>query len=430
MKSLTVLLAAFIIVATGHAQTNLWQNSGNIGIGTTNPAGPLHIYNAGEPSLWLQSSGHQWGILTNPYWAGNGFSIYDATVGSSRLLIDASGRVGINTITPQSTLQVMGTLFAGSSGDSTGGFYYGGPTNGLIVGKYSDAPWPGLNGLYVGGNALLCGNVGIGTTNPYSRLHVYSTGTMRPSNSTTNPTQTGIIVQGAANTALCLGASESPSDQYAGWIQMRHALEANDIFPLSLQPNGGSVGIGTTSPGQSLDISNDVPFQVRLGHSGASPVYSYDIGRNGNNGYFYFFGNQANYTGYIFSGVDGERMRIAIGGNVGIGTTSPNEKLCVNGKIRAKEIIVETTGWSDYVFAEGHQLQSLAEVEQHIKTAKHLPGVPSAKEVSEKGVSVGDMQAILLAKIEELTLHQIAQERELSALRAKVSKLEAGQLQR
>ena len=98
-------------------------------------------------------------------------------------------------------------------------------------------------------------------------------------------------------------------------------------------------------------------------------------------------------------------------GNVGIGTTNPVHKLAVNGTIKAKEIIVETTGWSDYVFADNYALAPLTEVEAHIKEHKHLPGIPSASQVAEQGVSVGDMQARLLAKIEELTLHQIAQEK-------------------
>ena len=111
-------------------------------------------------------------------------------------------------------------------------------------------------------------------------------------------------------------------------------------------------------------------------------------------------------------------------GNVGIGTTSPTEKLSVNGKIRAKEVIVDT-GWSDYVFAKDYKLASLSEVEQHIQTQGHLPGVPSAQEVAEKGVSVGDMQSLLLAKIEELTLHVIHQEKTLIEATAKIEAQQA-----
>ena len=91
--------------------------------------------------------------------------------------------------------------------------------------------------------------------------------------------------------------------------------------------------------------------------------------------------------------------------------------------MRAKEVVVETTGWSDYVFADDYQLKPLSEVEQHIKSARHLPGIPSAAEVAEKGIGLGEMQSRLLAKIEELTLHQIEQEKRMNALEAENSSL-------
>eukprot|EP01133_Synstelium_polycarpum_P010059 gene10059-11734_t len=95
--------------------------------------------------------------------------------------------------------------------------------------------------------------------------------------------------------------------------------------------------------------------------------------------------------------------------NVGIGTTSPKEKLSVNGKIRAQEIKVETAGWPDYVFEESYKLPVLAETEKHIKEKGHLPGIPSAAEVKANGVELGEMSAKLLQKIEELTLYIIQQ---------------------
>lgn len=110
-------------------------------------------------------------------------------------------------------------------------------------------------------------------------------------------------------------------------------------------------------------------------------------------------------------------------GNVGIGTTNPTYPLAVNGTIRAKEIIVET-GWADFVFDEDYQLPSLAEVERHIKAEKHLPGIPSAAKVAADGVSVGEMQAKLLQKIEELTLHQIEQEKRLNEQSSRIEHLE------
>jgi hypothetical protein len=92
--------------------------------------------------------------------------------------------------------------------------------------------------------------------------------------------------------------------------------------------------------------------------------------------------------------------------------------------VRAKEVIVDT-GWSDYVFDEGYKLKALSETEAFVKAEKHLPGIPSAQQVSENGISIGEMQAKLLAKIEELTLHVISQSKELASLRAENARLDA-----
>jgi hypothetical protein len=124
-------------------------------------------------------------------------------------------------------------------------------------------------------------------------------------------------------------------------------------------------------------------------------------------------------TGFeLASAVSGALLSVRETGNIGVGTSNPTHKLSVNGTIKTKEVIVETVGWSDHVFADDYALQPLAEVETHIKERKHLPGIPSAKEVAAQGVSIGEMQAKLLAKIEEITLHQIAQQKEIAALRA------------
>ncbi|MFD1631677.1 hypothetical protein [Pseudopedobacter beijingensis] len=112
-------------------------------------------------------------------------------------------------------------------------------------------------------------------------------------------------------------------------------------------------------------------------------------------------------------------------GSLGIGTKemAAGEKLSVNGKIRAKEIKVETANWPDYVFDESYQLPDLKETEHFIKTNKHLPGIPSAKEVEEHGVSLGEMNAKLLKKIEELTLHLIAKEVKMNQMEVSLQEL-------
>ncbi|WP_159075846.1 tail fiber protein [Muricauda brasiliensis] len=100
-------------------------------------------------------------------------------------------------------------------------------------------------------------------------------------------------------------------------------------------------------------------------------------------------------------------------GKVGIGTIAPGAyQLAVKGKIRAEEIKVET-GWADYVFKEGYNLPTLEEVERHIKEKGHLINIPSAEEVSQNGVELGEMNKLLLEKIEELTLYTLQQEKEI-----------------
>ncbi|RNL66903.1 hypothetical protein ED312_23550, partial [Sinomicrobium pectinilyticum] len=97
--------------------------------------------------------------------------------------------------------------------------------------------------------------------------------------------------------------------------------------------------------------------------------------------------------------------------------------LAVNGNIRAKEIKVET-GWSDFVFEESYNLPTLEEVEQHINEKGHLKDIPSAKEVEENGIFLGQMDAKLLQKIEELTLYMIALKKENREQKFQIEKLQ------
>lgn len=108
-----------------------------------------------------------------------------------------------------------------------------------------------------------------------------------------------------------------------------------------------------------------------------------------------------------------ERMRINSEGNVGIGTSAPDEKLTIKGKIHAQEVRVDLKGSlvPDYVFAPDYKLKSLQEVENYVKENSHLPEVPSAKEMEKNGLMLAEMNMTLLKKIEELTLYAIEQEK-------------------
>lgn len=114
-------------------------------------------------------------------------------------------------------------------------------------------------------------------------------------------------------------------------------------------------------------------------------------------------------------------------GNIGIGTSNfidgaTSYKLSVKGKIRAEEIKVYST-WADYVFNPSYKLPTLQEVESYITKNGHLQNVPSAKEITEKGLELGEMAKIQQEKIEELTLYLIQQNKEIEELKAQVNAL-------
>jgi len=107
------------------------------------------------------------------------------------------------------------------------------------------------------------------------------------------------------------------------------------------------------------------------------------------------------------------------GTNIGIGTyATAGYRLSVEGKVRAREMEVNPDMWSDFVFDKNYKLSPLDTLERQIATLKHLPDMPAAGEVAKNGIKVGEMDALLLKKVEELTLYIIQQQKEIDALKA------------
>jgi hypothetical protein len=215
---------------------------------------------------------------------------------------------------------------------------------------------------------------------------------------------------------------------------------------------GGNVGIGTGFPAADLDIGGfnsggalrNVFARLPEGNTtgpgtflGVRAWSTQSASYNGKmfsleqsfygstNSAINFYRGGSTTGGYIrFATNNGtEQVVIDQSGNVGIGTMSPQYPLAVNGTIQAKEVLVNT-GWSDYVFDPGYRLQPLSEVATYVQENHHLPEIPSAAEVAEKGISLGDMQSKLLAKVEELTLHMIQAEKENHELKERLVRLE------
>ncbi|MCU0350199.1 MAG: hypothetical protein MUF43_05125 [Flavobacterium sp.] len=105
-------------------------------------------------------------------------------------------------------------------------------------------------------------------------------------------------------------------------------------------------------------------------------------------------------------------------------TFHPDAKLHVAGKVAAQHFVVtKPTNWSDKVFDKNYKLLPLAEVEAFIAKNKHLPAIPCEAEIMEKGYDTNEMDALLLQKIEELTLHMIELKKENEALKKDLSNL-------
>ncbi|NHA06368.1 hypothetical protein G7092_21340 [Mucilaginibacter sp. HC2] len=119
-------------------------------------------------------------------------------------------------------------------------------------------------------------------------------------------------------------------------------------------------------------------------------------------------------------------MTTDVAGNIGINTasTSPQYKLAVNGAFIATSATVKLySNWPDYVFNKNYQLPSLQEVKTYINQNQHLPEVPSEQQIAKDGLNLGEMNKLLMKKMEEMTLYMIEAKEEINDLKKQVQDL-------
>ncbi|HVG24660.1 MAG TPA: hypothetical protein VND45_10935 [Thermoanaerobaculia bacterium] len=204
----------------------------------------------------------------------------------------------------------------------------------------------------------------------------------------------------------------------------------------------GNVGIGTASPQAGLHVVNNIridgtdsPGGMRaIGFGGTGVTTNPNVYSNGS----YLVINAKNGANFLHlnydSGSTSTTTLQALGGNVGVGTTTPLSKFHVSGgdiRVSGGSFIDDGTTLNvpDYVFEDSYKLMALPELEKFIRDNKHLPNVPSAAGVKAAGLNLSQMQMRLLEKVEELTLYTLDQHNTIAELKAQndalAAKLEA-----
>ena len=466
----TIFIIAMLAIGI-NAQAQLTDTGGNVGIGTTTPAAKLHIQNSNATGTYnTYFSGNNLHFDRS----GNGASYIDKTdLGNlilrfglpvvNRFTFTNDGSLGIGTTTPVAKLHVNGDVYA----DMGEGFklygdkhYFGENLDGIIF-QMEDIN--GTNGNTDGGFVFrgytptdqifndwmvikTGGKVGIGTKTPNAKLHV-NDGEILVKPASDNASgilkineyrggglldfsevgDAGVLKVGyyglTSDRVEINGGISNTGAEIIGYDDsiVKFQFKSNSSSFI----NGGNVGIGTTTPTTTLDVNGDVKFNkigqdytsIQLGGDSHDRIYSDNRTDKyyGGGMFFRVTADPALNTPYGYIDV----MTMSDKGTVGIGTRDTKGfKLGVEGKVAATEVKIATyANWADFVFAKNYQLPSLEEVESHIKEKGHLQNIPSASEVKKEGFFLGEMDAKLLQKIEELTLYTIQQEKEIQQLK-------------
>lgn len=396
----------------------IFYDKGNVGIGTRSPNAKLEVVgNIRTTGFILEGIGNPGNVLTRAadgtaywssfesstsHWTGNADGIYYNPTNTNL-------NVGVGTVAPVEKLHVAGTILAEE------GIRLFGLNNYLVFGDETNSKFQiARNGSAKGFQPDPLGapdeilftidennNFGLGIEQPDANTRLDVDGKIRTNSEFTfAPEQDGVISFGSS----AVGRKLKIQSNYSAGLK----ASLNGIAITS----NGDVGIGRDNPGAKLHVNGKTKttsLQITAGSNvdGYILTSSDDLGN----------ATWSDPSSVFGSGVWDNNNGVAYyDGAVGIGTTNVGtHKLVVAGSINATLIkVTANVPNSDYVFESDYTLMPLNELEAFVKTNKHLPEVMSAEEFAKDGYSLGEMDDVLLRKVEELTLYVIDQDKTIN----------------
>ncbi len=400
--------AAEFLSNNSYSRVMLVPDGGEVGIGVDDALGKLHVSHNSTgsfPQLRLTeedddfarikfesslNQGAYWDIAAKSDTITNNsrlnFYFSNSTNSGDRMTISGFGDVGIGTTVPEAKLDIVGgdwNLDDGNPGDLRIG---SSPANAFRIGVATGGGGAGIARLYSQGGSLILGtnntprmsiltsgDVGIGTTSPLNKLQVQGDA------SSTNTVFRAITGYSGNSNIIGIEGFSSPAIGYG----------TGGSF------TGGWRGIRAYAQGTS---SSGLVIAVEASAYGTNGTRTGLFGRA--------IGGSTNWAGYFAEGNVYVTNELRIGSGALSGAAG--YKVAVDGKIIAEELRIKLSqNWPDYVFEETYKYPTIPELSEFVKNNKHLPGVPTAAMVKDQGILLGEMQSILLEKIEELTLHII-----------------------
>ena len=308
----------------------------------------------------------------------------------------------------KTSLRMLGPLYIeeGIWFDKNPGYLLGlesilGTPNGIKIRGNVDIFGPSRTDIFIAADGKV--GIGNGTITPNGALHV---------SGVDNTGITATLTIESPGQRMLLDGNEIDATQTDLYLQLN--AESN----VQIAGGGGNVGIGlftgnSTVPTEKLHVLGNLRVDDGIFLSNENMIFRSAISGSENNNII--FQNNA----------EAEIMRINKDGNVGIGTSTPSQKLEVDGTVKATSFVSSASSFPDYVFDEDYKLLTLRKVDAFVKEHRHLPNMPSEKEVVENGLNMTDVVIKSVENIENIYLHLIQLNEKMEALEQENRQLKA-----